>query len=62
MLERAGTIEPGAVAKVLHYGRFATVLGSVAFDIKGDLEGADWQWQVWHDGRYGPLQAPVAMR
>ena len=60
--ERAGTVESAAVARALQYGRFATALGHISFDDKGDLEGADWQWQVWHDGSYGPLQAPMAMR
>jgi branched-chain amino acid transport system substrate-binding protein len=60
--ERAGTVEPGAVIRALHKGRFATVLGNLSFDEKGDLEGADWQWQVWRRGSFGPLQAPMAMR
>ena len=53
---------PDAVARALHYGRFATALGTISFDDKGDLEGADWQWQMWHKGSYGPLQAALAMR
>ena len=60
--ERAGTVAPDAVARALHYGRFATALGTISFDDKGDLEGADWQWQMWHKGSYGPLQAALAMR
>ena len=59
---RAGTLDPAQVTKTLHRGRFATALGRVAFDDKGDAEGAEWQWQVWHDGNYAPLDAPVAMR
>ena len=39
----------------LRRGRFDTVLGRVAFDSKGDLEGAAWQWKVWMDGDYVPL-------
>ena len=57
-----GPWRPDAVARALHYGRFATALGHISFDDKGDLEGADWQWQVWHEGSYGPLQAALAMR
>ncbi len=60
--ERAGTVAADAVARALHYGRFATALGIISFDDKGDLEGADWQWQVWHEGSYGPLHAALAMR
>ena len=59
---RAGTVDPGQVTKVIHRGRFATALGRVAFDVKGDVEGAEWQWQVWHDGFYAPFDPPVAMR
>ena len=59
---RAGTTESAAVAKALHAGRFDTVLGRVAFDDKGDLDGADWQWQVWRDGGYAPLPVTLARR
>ena len=41
--------------------RIDTVLGWIAFDDKGDLEGADWQWQMWMDGRYELLKPPLAM-
>jgi branched-chain amino acid transport system substrate-binding protein len=54
-VERAGTIQLASVAKELRRGRFETVLGPVAFDRKGDLEGAAWQWKVWRDGDYVPL-------
>ena len=57
-VERAGTPEDlPAVVRMLHRGRFDTVLGRVAFDQKGDLEGATWQWQLWIEGSYAP---PVA--
>jgi branched-chain amino acid transport system substrate-binding protein len=54
-VERAGTFEPAAVARMLRRGRFDTVLGRVNFDGKGDLEGAAWQWKIWTDGDYVPL-------
>jgi branched-chain amino acid transport system substrate-binding protein len=57
-VERAGTLELPAVAGMLRRGRFDTVLGRVAFDQKGDLKGATWQWQVWQDGNYRPLSDP----
>ena len=60
--ERAGTIHPAAVTEALHRGRFETVLGRVAFDGKGDLEGAAWRWQVWRNGDYEPLTSAMAMR
>jgi branched-chain amino acid transport system substrate-binding protein len=59
-VERAGTPELAAVARALRRGWFATVLGPVAFDGKGDLEGADWQWQVWTKGDYRPLNRGAA--
>jgi branched-chain amino acid transport system substrate-binding protein len=54
-VERARTFEPASVARMLRRGRFETVLGRVAFDGKGDLENAAWQWKVWTDGTYVPL-------
>ena len=59
-VKRAGALEPAAVAGVLRRGWFATALGPVAFDGKGDLEGADWQWQVWASGDYRPLNRGAA--
>ncbi len=58
-VERAGTPELAAVVKMLRRGRFETVLGRVAFDQKGDLEGASWQWQIWMDGTHVPLAGPA---
>ena len=55
-VERAGTLELAPVARALRRGRFDTVLGRVAFDGKGDLRGAAWQWKVWTDGTYVPLE------
>lgn len=58
--ERAGTADPAEVVEAIHRGRFDTVLGRVAFDARGDLEGAAWQWQVWRDGTFLPLtDAPI---
>ncbi|HYZ26842.1 MAG TPA: branched-chain amino acid ABC transporter substrate-binding protein [Geminicoccaceae bacterium] len=55
-VERAGTLDLPAVARSLRRGRFDTVLGRVAFDRKGDLRGAAWQWKAWTDGDYVPLE------
>ena len=55
-VERAGSVELAAVAETLRRSRFRTVLGQVAFDQKGDLENAAWQWKVWTDGDYVPLE------
>jgi branched-chain amino acid transport system substrate-binding protein len=60
-VERAGTTDPAAVTRAIRRGRFDTVLGWVAFDAKGDLEGATWQWQVWREGDYELLKPSMAM-
>jgi len=56
--ERAGSVKLPAVADMLRRGRFATVLGPIAFDGKGDLAGASWQWQRWSGGSSVPLREP----
>lgn len=61
-VERAGSLELAAVAETLRRGRFDTVLGRVAFDHKGDLEDAAWQWNVWTNGGYMPLERLAAIR
>ena len=55
-VERAGSVDLAAVAETLRRSRFQTVLGQVAFDQKGDLEDAAWQWKVWTEGDYVPLE------
>jgi branched-chain amino acid transport system substrate-binding protein len=61
-VERAATLELAAVSEILRRGRFDTVLGRVAFDHKGDLEDAAWQWKVWTEGDYVPLDRLTAIR
>jgi len=34
------------------------VIGPIAFDQKGDLAGATWQWLMWSDGSYVPVADP----
>jgi branched-chain amino acid transport system substrate-binding protein len=58
--ERAESLEPAAVAAMLRRGRFDSVLGPVAFNDKGDLEGAVWRWHVWRDRRSEPLDQLLA--
>lgn len=50
-VEKAGTIDPGAVAKTMHESSFETVLGAIAFDHKGDLTRHDYAWYVWEEGK-----------
>lgn len=59
---RAGTVAPKEVTRVMQHGRFATAIGRVEFDAKGDLMDADWQWQIWRDGGHAPLQVTMAIR
>jgi branched-chain amino acid transport system substrate-binding protein len=54
-VERARTLDSAALIEILHRGGFETVLGRVAFDSKGDLEGASWEWQQWIEGRQVPI-------
>jgi branched-chain amino acid transport system substrate-binding protein len=55
-VERAGSLELAPVARALRRGRFDTVLGRVAFNRKGDLTDAAWQWKVWRNGDSAPLE------
>jgi branched-chain amino acid transport system substrate-binding protein len=60
-VEHAGSVELAAVAEALRRGRFDTVLGPIAFNDKGDLRDAPWQWQVWTNGAYVPLERPSTL-
>ena len=46
------------VTATMHSQRFVTVLGTISFDVKGDVVGYEpWQWYVWKaDGSYVPLE------
>ena len=55
--------EAGRIVKeARQQGSRLRLIGDVTFDAKGDLLHADWQWQVWRDGSYAPLQVDVAIR
>lgn len=56
---RAQSLDPVTVTRMIHRGRFATVLGRVAFADNGDLLGTGWQWQEWHDGAFAPMPITV---
>lgn len=55
-VERAGSLKLEPVAKTLRRGSFDTALGRVAFNDKGDLTDAAWQWKVWTDGDSIPVE------
>jgi branched-chain amino acid transport system substrate-binding protein len=55
-VEKAGTVEPKAVAEALHSQDFDTVLGIIGFDAKGDVYGYEpFVWYVWQNGDYAPV-------
>jgi branched-chain amino acid transport system substrate-binding protein len=56
-VEKAGTIEPKAVAAALRAHTFDTVLGTIGFDAKGDVHGYEpFVWYVWQEGNYAPVE------
>jgi branched-chain amino acid transport system substrate-binding protein len=61
-VERAGSLDLLELAETLRRGRFDTVLGRVAFDDKGDLTVAAWQWKIWTKGDYLPLDPLTGIR
>lgn len=60
--ERAHSLDPTDVTRMLHRGRFASVLGQIAFASNGDLLGTGWQWQEWRDGVFAPAPLAVSMQ
>jgi branched-chain amino acid transport system substrate-binding protein len=53
--ERAGSTEPEQVARALHEARYETVIGSLAFDAKGDVDLPAFVMYRWSKGDYGPV-------
>jgi branched-chain amino acid transport system substrate-binding protein len=55
-VKEAGTLELEPVAQTLRSKQFATVLGTIGFDAKGDVTGYDtFAWYIWKDGEYAPV-------
>ena len=55
-VEKAGTVEPEAVAAALRGHEFDTVLGRIGFDDRGDVYGYEpFVWYVWQQGNYAPV-------
>ena len=50
---KAGSMDGEKVAAAMHAGKFETPLGTIAFDEKGDVKGADY-YKVWviKDGKH----------
>jgi branched-chain amino acid transport system substrate-binding protein len=55
-VDKAGTVESDKVIGVLHSNKFATVLGSISFDAKGDVEQPAFDWYIWKEAGYEPLK------
>ncbi len=54
--KKAGTADPQKVAATLKSGGpWASILGSIGFDRKGDVEGPSYVFYVWKDGAYNEL-------
>jgi branched-chain amino acid transport system substrate-binding protein len=51
-VEKAGTTDLDAVVEALHGNQFETVLGTISFDDKGDVEGENYVMYEWADGQY----------
>jgi branched-chain amino acid transport system substrate-binding protein len=55
-VEKAGRVEPKAVAAALRANEFDTIFGTIGFDEKGDVRGYEpFVWYVWQQGDYAPL-------
>ncbi len=50
-VEKAGTIDHDSVVKAMHETTFDTVLGTIAFNHKGDLTRHDYAWYIWRQGK-----------
>jgi branched-chain amino acid transport system substrate-binding protein len=50
--EKAGSTELEAVIEQLHGNQFDTVLGTVSFDDKGDVQGSNYVMYEWDNGQY----------
>jgi len=55
-LKRAGTVDQTKVIAALHQGSYSTVIGSLAFDKKGDVTNPDYIIYQWTKGAYAPYE------
>jgi branched-chain amino acid transport system substrate-binding protein len=54
-IKRAGAADPKKVIAALHEGQYATVIGDIAFDSKGDVTKPDYIIYQWTKGAYIPV-------
>jgi branched-chain amino acid transport system substrate-binding protein len=50
--EKAGSTDLDAVIEQLHSNQFDTVLGTISFDEKGDVQGSNYVLYKWDNGEY----------
>ncbi len=51
--EKAGTTDAAKVEAVLKSNKFDTVLGTIGFNAKGDMDAPGYVFYVWKNGKYG---------
>lgn len=52
----AGSTDLDAVIEALHGNEFETVIGTLTFDEKGDIQQPAYVWYQWQDGTYAQVQ------
>ncbi len=55
-VEKAGSLDLGAVIKTLRSDEVDTVLGRIGFDEKGDVTAPGYVWYVWKDAEHHQLK------
>ena len=55
-VEKAGSTDLDAVIEQLHGNQFETVLGTISFDDKGDVEGSSYVMYQWDNGEYAQIE------
>ncbi len=56
-VEKAGSTDLDKVIATLRSSKFETVLGSIGFDMKGDVTAPGYVWYIWSDGNYDYLKS-----
>ena len=51
-VESAGSTDLDASIAALRKGQFDTVLGTIGFDMKGDVTAPGYVWYIWEGGKY----------
>jgi len=55
-IKRAGSVDATKTAAALHQGTYKTVVGDLAFDVKGDVTNPDYILYSWSKGDYAPAK------